>query len=386
MDTKLNKDPAFKAKIKDKRLKVVFDTWFGKTFLYRISAFLVWYFIFIRIFDKNLPFNINNYYQKYLLIPALFSFILLIISWRIDRFLFYPIYIGFFPFALIWIIPKTIYRGIKFRKILKSWKFTAMLIFIIIVGWIIIFKINNLEISTYISLVTHSACYLLFLNSFNFASNPYKPIENFVKFFGGKASDFLDKIITKPITNPDSQINKQLLNSAVTFYDFIINFIDKLSILENSSSEGLPGFTRKWFVSIFISIFLFLYGLLGISFSISLFWIERAWGTQINGLSSSGEFIDYIYFNFLSLLTAIPNNIQPITVFGKLWIVWIIISGVLLLTILLTMFTTTASMQSDSFINDTVVELKQIRDKYLGWKTSLEEKQNLIEGEIKVDD
>lgn len=214
--------------------------------------------------------------------------------------------------------------------------------------------------------VAHAALFLLFGQAFKLAANPFRPLTDIVHFMVTRGAGFINRTYLTPALT--GKVDSK--DTAAGAVETPLKVIDFLTPDNNLIDRGISGFARRGLIPSFAVIFSGVYALLATSFSTALLMIEKAWGPQFEGITQTGNFFDYFYFSLLSQATAIPSGVHPITVFGKIWMVWIVLTGLLILAVLLTFIATTVGMQREQ-VNNINILLSQQRDILLNWEKTL---------------
>lgn len=190
------------------------------------------------------------------------------------------------------------------------------------------------------ALGAHIFTYLVFLHTFKWVTNPYQP---FVRL-----SQLVEGFITRLVggffsADPAVQKNRNETN-VTAFFESILTVLDSMFPDDRLRDETSTRDFQKSILPHFINGFIVIYLLLSVSFSLALQQVELTWGHLFSNISRTGRFFDYLYFSLLGLLSSLPGNIQPINDNGRLWFLWIIFTGLLLLTFMLGVFSTSFSM------------------------------------------
>lgn len=368
-----------------------FKNFFKKWLLYRLPTFLAWVWISFTVFSYKLPIEFRV--ENYLIFPYLTVVILFIltghwlrVSWYFPYFLFFPFLIIILPFIFVWKIWKKSDSGISLLKVvanginfIRSVKAIILLFLIVIVGWSAVTLAHSDDYKATFALIAHISAYLLFLQSFRWASNPYKPIVSTIGFLSR-----IGRTLIK--TYVESNLKKDLKerDNSVQMCNQVLAFIDKIYQPDAPLKRGITAITHGNLSFIFTIGISFIYGLLATSFSFTLYVIEGTWGKIIQGLGDAPTKMTYFYFSFLSQATAIPDDIKPINIYGELWIVWQVMTGLLLLTGLITLFTSAMGIHSESTLKEIGEFFNQAKTDLTGWRNELN--QPIIDIEAKTVD
>lgn len=365
---------------------MVFDTWIGKWLIHRMPAAVAWYWFILRFLNRPFPFGLQLS-REYLLILPLVAWLIIVLFGRWLRFVLYPLYIFFFPILVAWfafrLMAKIIGIPVQATRFARSGRLVFLLLVIVISGWSVTLAVDNSHTRAIASISAHTAIYVLFLQSFRWAANPYRPIIRFFGFVSDKGNAFIKGVFIEPAIETEGQSREVALNVC----NWILKAVDFLYPDEAPLEKGITGFTRSHLVPVSIFGFVLLYAVLASSFSLSLYEIERAWGPQIIGLADSPSIAHYFYFSFLSQATAVPDNIAPVSLFGQVWMVWIVMTGMLLLTVLIAMFTTSVGIHGEDALSNVKDALELERKRFLEWKELLSQNEvetgSVIDGEFR---
>ena len=296
------------------RGRIIFDTWFGKWVIQRLTASLVWYWFVLRFFGRPLPFG-APYPLEVLLIPSALALILMILSARWPRLVFYPIYIFFFPVIPLWILGVGIVNifqlPLKAGRFALSGRTVIALSIITIVGWPLSIGVESIQTAAIISIIAHTATFFLILQLFRWASTPYWPLIAPLEFFASKATPF----IKRSFIDPGFENEGQPRRTAITYCEWILKAIDKIQPPGPLHESGLTAFAYNKLASIAIGAFLSTFLAMAISFAALFKTIEVAWPNQLQGLSATSSFGEFLYFTILCEVTSPPNEILPLTPF-----------------------------------------------------------------------
>jgi hypothetical protein len=355
------------------RGRVIFDTWFGKWIIQRGTAFLVWFWFLLRFLGRPLPL-IPFYPREVLLVPSALAIILMILSARWFRIMFYPFYVFFFPVIPIWLLGAGIVRVVRLPlragRLALSGRAVIILCLIVIVAWPISIGVDTPPAAAAIlSFVAHSATFFLVLQLFRWASSPYGPLTAPLEFFAAKVTPFMKKSFIDPGFENEGQPRQ----SATLYCEWILKAIDKLQPPGPLLESGLTAFAYTKLVPIAIGSFLSAFLAMAISFAALFRSLENAWPHQLQGLTASNSFGDFLYFTILCEATSPPNEIIPLTPLARLITIWNVLAGVLLLTLLLALFTTSMGLHGETPLAKIAAILKGEKAKYSEWLTSLKE-------------
>jgi hypothetical protein len=171
-------------------------------------------------------------------------------------------------------------------------------------------------------------------------TNPYQPFVRLSQLVEG----FVTRLVGGFI-NADPAVQKNRNETNVTaFFESMLSVLDTMFPDDRLRDETSTRDFQKSILPHFINAFIVIYLLMSVSFSLSLQQVELTWGHLFSNISRTGRFFDYLYFSLLGLLSSLPGNIQPINDNGRLWFLWIIFTGLLLLTFMLGVFSTSFSM------------------------------------------
>lgn len=344
----------------------LFNSLFGKWFLHRLSAFFIWYWFLLRFLHLDLPGNLTFSFE-YLLLPSAITTFLMIVFGQWARLFFYPFYVFTFPGLVLFLITRGIYRVVKFPLVAGKFAFSSRTILLSILVLLAVLPISiyasNAKTAATAALIAHLFIFFLFLQVFRLASNPYKPLTGILQFLSSTGSSWVETSFIKPGLTKDGQTRQ----TAITFSEWIIKGIDRIYPESDYADRGIAGFARAGVVPFAMAVFIIIFILIAVSFAIVHMKLELAWGPQISGLGSSPSLWDYFYTSLLIEATAIPNQISPITILGQILILWNLLSGILLLTLLLAMFTTSVGIHGESSVEEIGLILSSERERYSSW-------------------
>lgn len=351
-------------------LKGILKTWL----LYRLPAALFWYWIILRVSGGRIS-NYTGIYQDYLAIPAIIVLIAFVLAHRWLRAAFYPVYAVGFPLwtclnIFAWILVllhKTRSLPIRALRTAKSGAAVFLLVLAFLVGWAVTFLSYSPTTRGTSALIAHTATYLLFLQSFRWASNPFKPISKILAFLSEKGRKVMEDTYIKPGL---TDVGKKR-DEGIKACDWCLKMLDKMYQSSAPLSKGITAITHGKLLPLFIYGFVLTYISISVSFSLALYEIERAWGPIVGGLG--GSRLSYFYFSFLSQATEIPDGIQPVSIYGQLWVVWLVMTGILFLTILITLFTTSFGFHGESAMSEMRNFSEQTRRDLVAWRTQLQQ-------------
>jgi hypothetical protein len=329
------------------------------------------WFIF-RFLNVPLPF-FPQYPREILLIPLVIAILLIVLSQRWARLLFYPIYALFSPLIAAYYLGKWGYSIIKIpfqaTQLLASTRTAIILVAISLISWLLSFRLIDLEARAIISIFAHVSTFLLLIQLFRWASNPFRPLLALVELFSKKFSPFYEKYSIKPARNSGSTDKKNIENQL----GYILKGFDFIQPSNMEHDKGIIGFATAGLVPFGISIFITIYFILAISYSVVLMNLQIAWGNQLLGLGEHPVFTDYLYFSILAQATVIPSPIAPITHLGQFLIIIPVITGILLLTLFIALFTTSIGIHGKTSINKLRNLISSERKRYLDWRKELQE-------------
>lgn len=133
----------------------------------------------------------------------------------------------------------------------------------------------------------------------------------------------------------EKTINVKDLDEKIKYFKECADDID-------TKSKGYDAFLNREYsltniMPLFIIEFIFLICIISIIFATNIFYIDRVISFNFKGLNAGSSIFDYFYLAICGVLGSIPSEIQPITRYGKLYIIVLTILGVLLLTIFISM-------------------------------------------------
>lgn len=336
-------------------------TFLKKWVVYRLPTLFAWGWLVFRISGWTLP--IEQRVENYFVFPYLIAFILLVLTGRWLLAFGYPFYFVFSPILIIFepiafIIrtfitssegnPKWVKTLGKFVAFVRSFKAIIILFLLAAVAWVAtalyVAPINR----PILALVAHIITYILFLQSFRWAANPYRPILLGLGLMSRAGESLIRKIIVEP--NLKKRVEER--DSSYQTCDLILQGLLRLHDPEAQLTHGITSITHGSLAAFFTGFFFLMYLFVATSFTFSLYEIENGWGKIISGLGDTPDRMSYFYLSFLSQATAIPDGIQPLGHAGQVWIIWMVMTGLLLLTGLITLFTSAAGVYSDSTLSE----------------------------------
>jgi len=311
--------------------------------VWRVPAFLFCLWVVLRWQDIPL-----SYFPKFnrdlLVIPAILAELYHIL--RRDKFsvVGFPAYIAVFPvsavFFLLYDLTRLLMIPIRLFVILKAEYTFYLCVFISAVFWLVSFLSKDQYSRGVFALGAHVFTYLVFLHTFKWVTNPYQPFVRLSQLVEG----FVTRLVGGFI-NADPAVQKNRNETNVTaFFESMLSVLDTMFPDDRLRDETSTRDFQKSILPHFINAFIVIYLLMSVSFSLSLQQVELTWGHLFSNISRTGRFFDYLYFSLLGLLSSLPGNIQPINDNGRLWFLWIIFTGLLLLTFMLGVFSTSFSM------------------------------------------
>jgi hypothetical protein len=352
-------------------------------FVYRFPAALTWFWIILRFTGRGLPFKIPLD-RDYLVIPFLIAWVVLILARGWLRAIFYLPYLLTFPLLILiaicwWIFlffKSTLVVPVQAFRIARSGAAIFVTFMAIVVGWAITLMGSRPSTRAAAALAAHTGTYLLFLQSFRWASNPYRPLLAIIEFLSEKGRKFFENTYI----NPGMKDAGDKRNSAIKACNWCLKWLDKLYQAKAPLKQGLMAFTYGNLLPSFIYGFIVIYCVLALSFSVTLYEIERAWGPIVSGLGSPTTSLSYFYFSFLTQATAIPSDVRPLSAYGQLWILWLVMTGILLLTILIASFTTSLGVHGGNALTEVRAFSESARQDLIRWQAELS--QPVIEAEV----
>ena len=356
-------------------------TFLKKWVVYRLFAALVWCAIILTLSGRELPFGIPID-RIYLAVPFAVAWVAFVFAHRWLLALLYFPYLVLFPLLVLgggcwWIfqlfrrVPMQVFRTIK------SGPMIFVIFVAILISWTVTFVSGNASHRAVASLIALIGTYFLVIQSFRWASNPYRPLLAVVEFLSEKGRKAFEENYVKPGMTDVSQKR----DFAIKACDWALKALDRLYAAKAPLRQGFTAFTHRSLMPSFVMGFIGMYAILATSFSCALFRIERAWGPLIKGIPGDPPTLSsYFYFSFLSQATAVPDGIQPLSVYGQLWILWVVMTGILLLTILIALFTTSVGVHSENALLQVRNFSEGARTDLILWKDRLS--QPVLEAEV----
>ena len=353
-----------------------FKTWASRWLVYRPPSALVWAWLLLMLFGRPITVSLPVS-PGILLLPALVAWILLLFIGGWGRFAFYPLYVLLFPllvlFYAIIFLAKLFSVPLKVGRFVTSGRLIVLAIIVIALGSLAYFLVPDPSVRAVASISALVALYILFLQSFRFAANPFRPLTGFFTFFGDQGEAFIRRTYIKPALEKRGQGT----DMAIRVCNWIIRAIDYLEPSDTTQEGGLVGATRSFLVPTTIFAFILVFVSLAFAFALTIQAIEAAWGPQFTGLGDVPNLMDYLYFSILTQATVIPSGVSPLSAFGQILIIWIVLTGVLLLTLLLATFTTSVGIHGETAMNSIRDSLESERRRFHDWKVNLESEPDI---------
>lgn len=348
---------------------------------YRLFAALVWCAIILTLSGRELPFGIPID-RIYLAVPFGVAWVAFVFAHRWLLVLLYFPYLVLFPLLVLggaswWVFQRLRKVPMRIFRTIKSGPMIFMIFMAILVSWTVTFVSGNASHRATASLIALIGTYFLVIQSFRWASNPYRPLLAVVEFLSEKGRKAFEENYLKPGMTDVSQKR----DFAIKACDWGLNALERLYAAKAPLRQGLTAFTHRSLMPSFVLGFIGMYAILATSFSCALFRIEQAWGPLIKGIPGDPPTLfSYFYFSFLSQATAVPDGIQPLSVYGQLWILWVVMTGIMLLTILIALFTTSVSVHSENAFLQIRDFSESTRSGLTVWKEQLS--RPVIEAEV----
>jgi hypothetical protein len=331
---------------------------FKKFVLFRLFAFLVWAWLILSYAQLPLPDGWSKYHNL-LLVPYGITWVGFFFTSNWLFVITYPFYWIIFPGVLV---ARTAAWGswglrlpFKAFRATKSVAFNVFVVLTIVVSWTVTAKSTYPGTKATAALIALIAVYAILLQSFRWAANPYKPLLVATDFLSGTGRTYMEKMYIIPGLKEKGKKRDE----AIKFCESILAALAAFQRPAGPFRFGLSSFTHSKVLPAFIFGSLTMYTVLALSFSLAHYYIDLAWGSIIGGLGPLPLFSTYFYFSFLTQATAIPDGVQPLSVYGQLWIIWLVVTGILLLTVLIAFFTTSLGVQSES----TVAEIRSFANR-----------------------
>lgn len=363
------------------RLSFIFDTWFGKWFIQRFPALLVWVWLILRFLNVPLPLA-PHLPREWLLLPCAASALMMLVAGRGTRLGLYPFYIILFPFLAIFLIGRAFYRlfQIPFQtgRFLSSSRAAAIFLIVATIAWALSFALDNINGRAIASIVALSVTFLLLIQFFRWAANPYRPLTTAAEFFSTKITPWIEG----QFIAPGRSGNGRQRQTAATYCEWILKGIDRIQPSDPTPEEGVTGFATARLVPLAISMFIVAYLILATSFAMVLLRSQDAWGPQIVGLGENPGFGDFLYFTLLAQATEVASSVVPTTSFGQVLIAWMVLTGILLLTLLIALFTTSIGVHGESAIETLRNQITLERERYTEWLVELPEPEGSAEPDL----
>lgn len=333
--------------------------------LYRFAAFCAWLWLLCHFWSWSIP--IDYRVEPYLLLPSVLAFLILIVLKKWELVFFYPFYVVLSPTLLVFlpiaIVVRLLFNNTEGASIwvkiiastisfVRSLRFLVLQLLFVIGSWVFLVYYSPAEYRPLVGSTAHIIGYLLFLQSFRWAANPYRPILFVLKLAAKTFSTILEKLLVDP------NLKKKFEDRASGYkaLQTIQGGLKKIHDPDNETIHGITAVTHGYLSAIFTAVFFLMFFLVAASFAASLRELELGVGKIIDGIGENAKFADYFYFSFLSQTTAIPDGVKPLTLGGQLWIIWLVTTGLLSLTGLITLFTSSAGV----FSNSSLVEIDDV--------------------------
>lgn len=323
----------------------------GESILYYLNKYLVWripallfcLWVYLRWQDMPVPY-LPKFNRDFLVIPVIAAELIHILRRDKLSVLFFPVYTVFYPLSFIFFvlydISKILLIPIRLFVILKAEYTFYLCVFVSVIFWVVSAISRDQYSKGVFALGAHVFTYLVFLHTFKWVTNPYQPFVRVSQLVEG----FVEKLVNGLLSDDPVFQKNRSEKSAIAFLESILSLLNTFAPKESLASETGTHKFQKSILPYFINGFIVIYLGLAVSFSIALQQIELTWGRLFINISHSGRFFDYLYFSLLAQISMLTNNVQPISDTGRLWLLWIILTGLLLLTFMLGVFTTSFSM------------------------------------------
>jgi len=289
------------------------------------------------------------------------------IALYVIHFIFFPIIIFFRFLRFIFIYsPKTFKIGGKtaqnmYSKVTNTVQKTSTQIFCFVIAFICFYIIGTSfdVISISISIVVLLGILFLHLSYLLlWTTNPFLILNNFNTIIE-KIWTFIKKwrideqYINKKDKIKDMQKEKKDLKDFVKYSAKTFNWLkDKMDKLTHRR------LLLRWFIIIFI---------VALGFTVVIFSFEYYGLTKINtdsfSILKTGQYFEHLYYSISILSTIDSGGVIPLTRIAKLFVIFQVLSGIFLLTILVTSFST---MTLEVASEDREKLLSRIDDK-LSW-------------------
>jgi len=323
----------------------------GESILYYLNKYLVWrlpallFCLWVYLRWQDLPvLYFPKFNRDFLVIPVIAAELIHILRRDKISVLFFPVYTVFYPLSFIFFvlydISKLLLIPIRLFVIMKAEYTFYLCVFVSIIFWVVSAISKDQYSKGVFALGAHVFTYLVFLHVFKWVTNPYQPFVRLSQL----AEGFVGKLVNGLLSDDPVFQKNRSEKSAIAFLETILSLINAFIPKESLSSESVTHNFQKSILPYFINGFIVIYLMLAVSFSVALQQIELTWGRLFINISHSGRFFDYLYFSLLAQISMLTNNVQPIGDTGRLWLLWIILTGLLLLTFMLGVFTTSFSM------------------------------------------
>lgn len=318
-----------------------------KWVVYRLFAALAWCALILTLSGREVPFGLPID-RIYLAVPFVIAWIVFVFAHQWLKVLLYFPYLVAFPLLILCSLSWWLFQ--LFRKVpiqvfrtIKSGPMIFLIFVAIIVSWTVTFVSPSASHRATASLIALFGTYVLVIQSFRWASNPYRPLLALIEFASQKR-----RLIEENYLKPGMTDVNQERDFVIKACNWCLNAVYRWYQARAPLRHGLTAFTQRSLLPSFVLGFIVMYAILASSFSCALFHIDQAWGPLIDGIPGSPPTLfSYFYFSFLSQATAVPDDIHPRSIYGQLWILWVVMTGILLLTIQIALFTTSVGVHGE---------------------------------------
>lgn len=331
--------------VKTNKLYKVFEKWI----LFRIPAFLFWYWL-VSLIIKDFSGSYFQYADKYLLLSILVSEIILVFlkKWiKLFGLLLYVLAFPLlFPFILISLLSKVLTLVFKTPayslKTIFCDKTFVLNILLLTVFWLLLVKIENPLIESYLALSILITNLIFLAHLFYVAINPLYFLYIFQKVIWR---------ISEPIICICIKKWGHLLFKDKSYKSYLETLDTAVTRVNDKTSNLLDKFNKHklLLVPLIAFVFLLIFTYFAISIGVCAFKIGDFYGPLLNISEYTSSVFDFIYTTALLMLTILPNNVSPNGVLGQLFILFSVLHGIMIISLLLSGFF--AMLSSDNNIS-----------------------------------
>lgn len=337
--------------------------------IYIIPNFFLWYW-FIGVFLKGLLNLILPFKSILLIFPCIIIWFIFFIYKKWLKGFLYFVHLLFFPFIFILIVFDVIITILS--KVINAIKIFWISIITLLSSWILLLIVQNAFYKGIFSILILISTFIFLLQLFKWAADPFSPVFSIYQLIWKWIENLINKHYLKDIKEGEKS---EKIKTIEEFPKWFTNINNKLFEKYFSSSALLP-----FFVSGVISLFL----IISLTFGITLYFIDRGFGFNFKGLNNNSSIFDYIYFSISTIVTNVPNEISPNTWLGKFFILLIMFTGILILSLFAMILFYSLTSKENPSLNKIKTYQSEIEKIIMEWKTKLEEPKNEKEMEKRL--